>query len=280
MRKKELAEYLRKRYGKGLDSCCKVVGMSRSSMYYKSKLDDSEIINELNKLVNSHPNRGFENYYHRLRRKGYKWAWSRILRVYRSMGLVMRQKRRRRLPEQHRRPLKQPLQLNEVWSMDFMSDSLTDGRSFRVLNVIDDHNRECLVSQGSISYPAARVVRQLEELKEQWGTPQYIRTDNGPEFISHDYKEWCKKNNIERVYSTPGRPMENGFVERFNRTFREDILDAYLFSSISQFNVIAEKWQHDYNEFHPHKGLKNRSPREFAQRRRPSLGLSPKRVVQ
>jgi len=255
-----------------------VVNLSRSSVYYQSKLDDSELIEKLNQMVIKYPNRGFENYYHKIRREGYKWAWSRLLRVYREMGLVRRQKRRRRLPDAMRRPLGQPAAHNKVWSMDFMSDSLEDGRSIRILNIIDDYNRESLLNACSISFPSARVIRYLEQLKEELGLPQYIRTDNGPEFISKQYKEWCRKNEVQPVYSRPGKPMENGYVERFNRTFREDILDAYLFSSIGQFNIVADKWREDYNNYHPHKSLKHKSPREFAQRRQPSLGLSPKRA--
>ena len=165
---------------------------------------------------------------------------------------------------------------NETWSMDFMSDSLSDGRTFRVINIIDDCNRECLKNKGSISYPSQSVIRELEQIGEEIGLPKYIRTDNGPEFTSKDYRQWCEKHKITRVYSEPGKPMQNGFVERFNRTFREDILDAYLFSSISQFNVLAEKWMEDYNNTHPHKSLGNKSPREYAQRSYPILGLAPK----
>ncbi|MFT4536524.1 MAG: putative transposase [Saprospiraceae bacterium] len=138
------------------------MNISRSSIYYTSKLDDAEIIVKLKEMVCKHPIRGFENYYHRIRREGHKWAWRRLLRVYRSTGLVRRQKRRRRLPEAMRKPLEQPKTLNEVWSMDFMSDSLEDGRTFRVLNIIDDSNRECLCTQGSISYPTLRVLRRLQ----------------------------------------------------------------------------------------------------------------------
>ncbi len=256
--KKDAVVYLSKKYNSGVNRCCQVLNISRSSIYYESKLNDTEIISKFEELVKSHPNRGFENYYHRIRREGYKWAWSRLLRVYRSMGLVRRQKRRHRLPEGMRKPLEQPKALNEVWSMDFMSDSLEDGRTLRVLNIIDDCNRECLCTQGSISYPTLRVLRRLEELKEEVGTPQYIRTDNGPEFISKAYINWCEKNDIQRVYSEPGKPMQNGYIERFNRTFREDVLDAYLFSSFRQLNVLAEKWKEDYNQYHPHKSLNNK----------------------
>ena len=130
--------------------------------------------------------------------------------------------------------------------------------------------------KGSISYPSQRVIRQLGELIEYYGKPKYIRTDNGPEFISQDYKDWCKDQDIERVYSEPGKPMQNGYVERFNRTFREDVLDAYLFSSISQFDIIANKWCEDYNDNHPHSSLGKKSPKEYGKRRQNSLGLSPK----
>ena len=185
--KKDAVVYLSKKYNSGANRCCKVLNVSRSSIYYTSKLDDAEIISKLEEMVRKHPNRRFENYYHRIRRESHKWAWSRMLRVCRAMGLVRRQKRRRRLPEAMRKPLVQPKILNEVWSMDFMSDSLEDGRTFRVLNIIDDCNRECLCAQGSISYPTLRVFRRLQELKEEVGTPRYIRTDNGPEFVSKDY---------------------------------------------------------------------------------------------
>jgi putative transposase len=255
--------YLKKKYKTGLKTCCEVMRLSRSSLYYESKLDDTELIEKLQELVSSHPNRGFDNYYGRIRQEGHRWARSRVLRVYREMGLVRRPKRRRRLPEAERKPLSQPANHNEVWSMDYMSDSLEDGRKMRILNVIDDYNRECLMSIGSISFPSIRVVRELERVGMEIGFPKYIRTDNGPEFRSEDYTRWCKKRKITPVYSSPGKPMENGYVERFNRTFREDILDAYLFRSIAQFNIIADKWKEDYNSYHPHGGLGSKSPKEY-----------------
>ena len=159
--------------------------------------------------------------------------------------------------------------------MDFMNDSLTDGRAFRVLNIIDDHSRECLLGHGSISFPSKRVIGHLAELIEYYGKPKYIRTDNGPEFISKEYKQWCKLHEITRVYSEPGKPMQNGYVERFNRTFREDILDAYLFSSIGQFQMIADKIIEDYNDNHPHESLGGKSSREFGNRNQNTVGLSP-----
>jgi len=247
--------------------------MSRSTVYYESKLDDSEVVEKLKYYVENLSTRGFDEYYYRIRREGLKWNRKRVLRVYREMGLVRRKKVRRKLPEGDRKPLKQATTLNETWSMDFMSDSLMDGRRFRTLNIVDDYNRECLLGKGSLSYPSLRVIRELQELIEQYGKPKAIRTDNGPEFISEEYRDWCKRQGINNIYSNPGKPMENGYIERFNRTFREEILDAYLFSSITQFNVLAEKKINDYNNNHPHKSLGRIPPREFAKRKHPYLGF-------
>jgi len=242
--KRQVMSYLKDSYEVGISKCAEVVRMSRSSWYYSSKKDDAELIEALLQLAEKHPTRGFDNYYNRLVKEGYKWSRSKVLRV---------------------------------WSMDFMSDSLSDGRTIRVLNVMDDYNRESLLNKGSISYPSQRVLRELEQIIETYGKPKFIRTDNGPEFRSEEYDHWMKKHEIQPVYTEPGNPMQNGYIERLNRTFREDVLDAYEFDSVGQFNIIAERWQEDYNDNHPHQSLQNKSPREYAQRRHPFWGLAPKR---
>ena len=274
--KRTAIEYLKEHYKAGMKRISGVLGLSRSAYYYQSKLDDTEVIKKLDELVKIKPNRGIDYYYRRSRREGCVWSRDRMLRVYREQGLVRRPKRRRRLPEELRKPLYQPPHMNEVWSMDFMSDSLSDGRAFRVLNVIDDYSRECLISEGSLSFPSERVIGQLEESIEIFGKPKYIRTDNGPEFTSLAYKRWCEEKGIIRIYSEPGKPMQNGYIERFNRTFREDVLDAHLFSSIRQFQIISDLWRTDYNDNHPHSSLGGKSPKEFGNRYQHTLGLSPK----
>ena len=273
--KKEVVSYLKESYYAGVSKCADVVRISRSSWYYTSKKDDTELIEALLDLAEHHPTRGFDNYYNRLIKEGKRWSRNKALRVYRELGLVRRPKRRKKLPESLRKPLEQQNRCNEVWSMDFMNDSLSDGRTLRVLNVMDDYNRESLLNKGSISYPSKRVLRELEQLIEMYGKPNFIRTDNGPEFRSEDYNEWMKEQGIQPVYTEPGNPMQNGYVERLNRTFREDVLDAYEFDTVSQFNIIAENWQKDYNDNHPHQSLGNMSPREFAQRSHFLLGLAP-----
>ena len=265
--------YLRNKYKASIGNICSVFRTTRNIWYYTSKLDDSEVIAKLQECVGKYPNRGFDNYYKRIRREGYKWSRNRVLRVYRDMGLVRRPKKRAKLPEALRKPLDTAKVLNEVWSMDFMSDSFEDGRTLRVLNIIDDHNRESLAVEGSLSIPSARVIRVLSQLEEEIGLPKYIRTDNGPEFISKEYKNWCKLKGVTPVYASPGTPTENAYIERFNRLIREDVLDAYLFRNIKQFEIIAEKWRDDYNNFHPHSSLEDKSPVEFSNRCQPHIGV-------
>lgn len=271
--KKQAVKYLKKKYNTSVRSVCSLFKSTRAIWYYESKLDDSDVIAKLNAYVRDYPNRGFDNYYKRLRREGYKWARSRVLRVYRDLGLVRRPKKVARLPEGMRKPLTTANKLNEVWSMDFMSDSLEDGRKIRILNVIDDYNRESLLIQGGISMPSGRVIRLLEQLEEERGLPRYIRTDNGPEFRSKEYARWCEDKDVQPIYSSPGKPTENAYVERFNRLYREDILDAYLLNSLSQLNKISEKWREDYNYYHPHSSLGDKSPLEYARLENPQYGV-------
>jgi len=273
MGKREVGDYLIDKYSASIKLVCLLVGIARSSWYYLSKKDDTELELKLQELAEKYPTRGFDNYYGRLRRTGHKWGRKRVLRVYRSLGLVRRKKRRRKLPVNERKPMEQLSALNEIWALDFMSDTLTDGRQLRVFNAIDEYNRESLISRGSISFPSARVIRELEEVIEAKGKPKIIRVDNGPEFRSGTFQKWCSDQEIEIQFISPGRPMENGKMERLNRTFREDILDAYLFSSISQFNIIAQKWVDDYNETHPHESLGGKSPQDFATRPKESFGV-------
>lgn len=172
----------------------------------------------------------------------------------------MRRKRKRRLPTRIKEALYVPSQINQTWSIDFMSDSLTRGRRFRVLNVIDDCNREALINEAYYSIPAQRLIDRLKELFLERGKPKTIRTDNGPEFISKAFKSFCKDNNIRLQFIQPGKPAQNAYIERLNRTFREDVLDAYLFESLTEVNALAFEWQMDYNQNHPHKALNGKSP--------------------
>lgn len=239
---------------------CRIVGLSTSAVYYKSRKDDSEVIAKLQDLAEKHPTRGFGVYYGRIRNEGLIWNHKRVKRVYDLLRLNIRRKHKRRLPNREKIALEQPDSINKKWSMDFMSDALTDGRKFRIFNLIDDFNREVLAIEADTSLPARRVVRVLERVIWEKGKPESIRVDNGPEFISHTLEVFCKDQGIELQFIKPGKPMQNGYVERFNRTYREDVLDAYLFNTTKLVQQISDDWKLDYNAYHPHQSLHGLSP--------------------
>ena len=144
-----------------------------------------------------------------------------------------------------------------------MSDALVDGRKFRLLNVIDDFNRESLAVEADSSLPTLRVIRVLERLVKQRGRPSNIRTDNGPEFISHKLEEWCRKHEITLQFIQPGKPMQNAYIERKNGSIRRELLNAYLFYSLNEVRVMCEEWREDYNQERPHKSLGYLSPLRY-----------------
>ena len=150
--------------------------------------------------------------------------------------------------------------------MDFMSDSLSGGRPFRVLTLIDDHNRECLGLEIDTSLPTRRVIRSLDRIAEYRGYPSYIRVDNGPEFTSGQLQDWCDEKGIALRFIRPGKPTENAYIERFNRTVRDDLLDVWLFRSLQEVREMAEEFMEDYNQDRPHDTLGDLTPVEYAGR--------------
>ncbi len=144
-----------------------------------------------------------------------------------------------------------------------MSDSLQSSRSFRILNVIDDYNREALAVVSDISLSSPRIVRELERLIEWRGAPEAIRVDNGPEFTSHKFVEWCEGHKIEIRYIQPGKPTQNSFIKRFNRSYRTEVLNIWMFDSLDQVRAMSAEWQCKYNAERPHKSLEKLTPLEF-----------------
>ena len=256
-----------------MQRACLVVALSRSMWYYMPKKDDQAVIDKLSRLAALYPTRGFDEYYKRIRREGYAWNRKRVLRVYRKMKLPLRRKHKKRIQSGVKHPLELPEKLNQCWSMDFMSDTLADGRRIRILTIIDDCNREALAIEVGLNYPSERVIESLEQLEEEIGLPQMIRTDNGPEFTSIAFNIWCEKKNIEHRRIQPGKPIQNAYIERFNRFYREDILDAYWFEDLEQLRTLTFRWMIDYNENHPHKSLGNKTPREYRSRNFPEASF-------
>lgn len=256
-----LAQFMIEEHGVSQRQACKALGMPRSTVQYRPKAkNDTEVIAELNKLIEKHPAIGFWQSYFRLRRKGFTWNHKRVYRIYTSLKLNIRRRFKKRLPARVKQALFQPESINEVWSIDFMSDSLWDGRKFRVLNIIDDYNREMLAMEADLSLPALRVIRVLEFLLEFRGLPKMIRVDNGPEFISHVLDEWCRKHGVVLVYIQPGKPMQNGYVERCNGSVRKELLNANVFYTLAEVREKIEEWMEDYNHHRPHESLGYRAP--------------------
>lgn len=251
-------------YGISVRRACKLVSLSRSQFYYRSIKDDRQVIVALQQLAEAHPAYGFRKLFAYLRRAGYNWNHKRVYRVYRLLLLNKRRKGKRRLPQRIKQPLQQPSAVNQSWSMDFMSDSLVCGRKFRTLNVIDDCTREALVVEAATSLSSQRVIRILEQLIHWRGKPQMIRVDNGPEFTAKDFELWCRDRQITIQYIQPGRPMQNGFIERFNGSYRKEILNAYAFFGLDEVRTITEQWIDEYNNRRPHEALKNHTPNEWA----------------
>ena len=240
--------------------------MSRCAYRYQAtRTADEPIATELQQLAHRQPRWGCGKMTDYLRNQGHGWNHKRIRRVYRALTLHLQRKPKKRLPARIAQPLMVPGQANQTWSLDFMSDALSTGRAFRTLNVIDDFNREALWIEVDTSLPAERVVRVLDQLLFWRGTPIRIRMDNGPELISQRLESWAKNKHIDLLHIQPGKPAQNAYIERFNRTYREDVLDAYLFDDLEEVRNLTERWLEDYNTIRPHQALQGVSPRQFAQ---------------
>lgn len=260
---KNIVAYLGQSYEVSIRRACNAINLSRSMYYYESVRDDSEVIDKLRELADKKPSEGQDKLYARIRQQGYTWNYKRVRRVYRLMGLNKRSRRRKRLPVRVKEPLIRTQQLNQSWSMDFMQDTLMNSRKFRTLNIIDDFNRKALAIEADFSFPAQGVIATLKRVIHEYGKPERIRVDNGPEFISTVFTTWCREQHIVVQHIQPGKPCQNGYIERFNRTYRQDILDACLFESIQQVRMITEDWINDYNNQRPHEALNGLTPQQF-----------------
>ena len=248
---------------------CRCVGMSRAAFYKipaTFTVRDADVIKALNEIIERHARWGFWKCFRALRRLGYAWNHKRVYRVYCELRLNQKRRAKRRLPKRIRQPLLVPQQPNQVWSADFVSDALYAGKRFRTFNVIDDFNRECLAVEIDTSLTGKRLIRVFERLKAERGLPDVLRTDNGPEFLCGEFVAWAETNGMLIQYIQPGEPNQNAYIERFNRTYREEVLNLYLFSSLTEVREITYWWMIDYNEKRPHASLGNLTPLEAMQR--------------
>lgn len=249
-----------------MNRACRLLKVSRSVYHYQATLrDDSPIEQTLAELAQRYRRYGFKKMYQKTRQANLKWNHKRVYRVYCAMGLNLRRKPKKRLPSREKVALVQPATLNRSWSLDYMSDVLTNGRRFRTANVVDDCNREALGIRARHSLPAERVTELLDEIAAERGYPEQLRVDNGPENISYVMQAWAKKHDVKMLYIQPGKPAQNAYIERFNRTYREEVLDMYLFKDIQQVQEITEQWRYEYNRERPHESLGNLTPLGFSE---------------
>ena len=259
--RKELASWAIETKRLPVRRACRWLGIQRGLPGYQSvRHPDGELQDLLERLSRTDRSWGFGLMFDWLRNNGYEWNHKKVYRVYCELRLNLRIKPKKRVPSRHPEPLATPDTPNQCWSLDFMSDSLTDGRTFRVLNVIDDFNRESLASEADHSLPGPRVVRVLERIAHERGYPRRLRSDNGPEFLSEAMRSWAESQGVELDFIKPGKPTQNSYVERFNRTFRQGVLDMYAFSSLEEVEEISTVWRYRYNDSRPHQALGGQTP--------------------
>jgi len=239
---------------------CRAAKLSRAA-YYRQGIDwakrDAPLVDALNAVVERHRRWGFCKCFDRLHNQGHWWNPKRVYRVCCRLGLNLPRRTKKRLPHRLAQPLAVPAAVNAVWGLDFMIDALRSGRRFRVFNLLDEGVREGLAIEIDASLPAMRVVRVLDRLAAFRGFPAALRMDNGPELVAQELLDWCEHNRVNPRHIQPGRPNHNAYVERYNRSFRDEVLDAYVFDDLGQVREISAGWLRIYNEERPHDVLKS-----------------------
>ena len=258
-----MIEAVRRERPKDIGKACRLLRLSRSSLNYSSVRSDSYYMGKLEELAKDHPKEGFWKCYGRLRNTGSVVNHKKLHRIYKKMGMPLRRKTKKRLPARVKEPLAVPERFTHTWSIDFVGDVLNNGVKFRSFNVIHDYNREVLFIETDYSLKSSRVIWVLKHLVSRHGKPENIRMDNGPEFIAKIAQNWSKMNGIEFKHIQPGKPTQNAYIERFNKTYRESVLDAYLFDNLEEVRLVSQEFVDDYNNHRPHDALGGISPKKY-----------------
>lgn len=263
--KEQCVIYVVKQYAVSHSRACRLLSCSRSTKYYERKMPqkDEPVSTAIKNAIGT-KRRGRKKVIAMLQRTHPYYSSSRIRRVYEQKGYALYSKPRKRRPQTKANPAFVPMQENHEWGIDFMHDVLVNGRQIRYLNIIDPYNRLCKGMFINYSIPSKRVIELLEIAIERYGRPALIRTDNGPEFISKRFQLWLKRKEIKWANIRKGKPQENCFIERFNRTAREELFDANIFYDLEDANEKATQFKEEYNTMRPHESLNNKTPLEYA----------------
>lgn len=263
--KRKAVERACKEHGVSQRRACTILNVDRSSVRYKSvRSDDADLREAMKKVASERRRFGYRRIHVMLQRQGIVMNQKKLRRLYREEKLQVRKRGGRKRALGTRRPMLLPSRLNERWSLDFVSDAFTDGRRFRILAIVDDYSRECLALVADTSLSGLRVTRELNELIKRRSKPNTIVSDNGTELTSMAVLKWCQETNIGWHYIQPGKPMQNGFVESFNGSFRDECLNETLFTTLDEARIKITEWKEDYNQNRPHSSLGNLTPNEYA----------------
>ena len=260
---------------------CKLLEMERSSYRYEPRPDRNAVLREdLVKLARQKPRYGCRRLHALLSRRGQEVNVKRVYRLYVEEGLMVRRRKRKRLVRE-RAAEPRLTRTNQEWAMDFIVDGLATGRMVRILSVVDAYTRECLALEADSSLGSGRVTRALDQLIGQYGRPEAVRSDNGPEFCSRRMLGWAEDRKVHLIHIQPGRPMQNGHVESFHGRLRDKCLNANWFRTFDHVRSTLEMWRKEYNEERPHSSLDYRTPREFREtlERSRAMALLPSQIT-
>jgi putative transposase len=243
---------------------CALVGIGRSSLRYVGRdRGDQALAETLGRIAREHKRYGYRRAWALLRRRGWKINHKRVHRVWKKSGLTLpRKRKRRRRDKQASTPL-QAEYPGHVWTYDFMSDATIDGRSLRLLTVLDEFTRRSLRIEVGRRMPSGAVIEALARLMAARGAPAWLRSDNGPEFVAQEVQKWLKTRGVKTHYIDPGRPWQNAFGESFNDKLRDECLNMEVFTSAAHARVVVNRWRRHYNQRRPHSSLGYRTPIEF-----------------
>jgi len=252
--------------GMSLRRACHLLSVARSALRYESKLAerDAPVVAAMRELGAQYPRYGYRRILVYLERRGMRMSADRAHRIWRRAGLqVPRRRRRRRVAASRPRPVPASA-ANQVWAYDFVHDACANGQALKCLTVIDEYTRECLAIEASGSIRSSRVIEELSKLVSVRGAPRYLRSDNGPEFVSRAILRWLRDEEIETALIDPGKPWQNGANESFNGKLRDECLGLHWFRNRLEAKVVIEAWRREYNEDRPHSSLGNLTPTEYA----------------
>ena len=257
--------FLRSTFNWSERRACRTLGIGRSSCRYVGRRTMPQgLMEDLRRHASERPRFGYRRIHVMLRRGGWRVNHKRIYRLYRSEGLAVRRRKRKRMYVGQRTILPPPTRPNQRWSMDFTLDSLATGRKFRSLNIVDDFSRECLAIEVDTSIGGSRVARVLERIVAFRGLPEIIVCDNGPEFAGRVLDAWAYARKVRIHFIRPGKPVENCYVESFNGKFRDECLNEHWFTDLADARNKIEIWRIDYNEVRPHSSLGDITPKEYS----------------